>query len=130
MAITDLEKLRLEPDRARVVTDFLESHANTTGGELEGLQQDAGIPGAAEYTAEQPDIRWTLTMDMASTLREAASWAMYFDVGRALGLLRRAGFLYQSAGLAFGSFLLTMAGSPPMDELSRDVTLLARIHGH
>ena len=129
MAITDLEKLRLEPDRARVVTDFLESHANTTGGELEGLQQDAGIPGAAEYTAEQPDIRWTLTMDMASTLREAASWAMYFDVGRALGLLRRAGFLYQSAGLAFGSFLLTMAGSPPMDELSRDVTLLARIHG-
>lgn len=129
MAITDLEKLRLDPDRARLVTDYLESHANTTGGELEGLREVADVPGAAEYTAEQPDISWTLTMDMASSLREAASWAIYFDVGRALGLLSRAGFLYQSAGLAFGSFLLTVAGSPPMDELSRDVTLLAQVHG-
>src|SRR6266571_9536519 len=129
MAIADLEKLNIDPDRAGVVTDFLESHANTTGGELENLQGYTDLPGQAEGPAGQPDLRWTLVMDMASALREAASWATYFDVDRAFGLLSRAGFLYQSAGLAFGSFLLTIAGFPPMDELSRDIAFLAQIHG-
>src|SRR6266536_6381142 len=104
MAIADLEKLHIDPDRAGAVTDFLESHANTTGRELENLQEYTDLPGRAESRAGQPDMQWTLTMDMASALREAASWAAYFDVGRALGLLSRAGSLYQSAGLAFESF--------------------------
>ncbi len=129
MAIADLEKLHIDPDRAGAVTDFLESHANTTGRELENLQEYTDLPGRAESRAGQPDMQWTLTMDMASALREAASWAAYFDVGRALGLLSRAGSLYQSAGLAFESFLLTIAGFPPMGEISRDVALLAQIHG-
>ena len=66
---------------------------------------------------------------MASALREAASWAVYFDVSRARGLLARSGFLYQLAGLAFGTFLLTVAGSPPMEEFSRDIAMLAQLHG-
>lgn len=129
MAITDLEKLKIDPERAGVVTDFLESHANRTGRELENLQEYTNLPGLAESRTGQVDTQWTLTIDMASALREAASWAVYFDVGRALGLLSRAGFLYQSAGLAFGSFLQTIAGLPPMDELPRDVAFLAQIHG-
>jgi hypothetical protein len=129
MAIADLEKLNVDPGRARTVTDFLESYANSTGRELESLQEYASLPGGSEGTAGQPDVRWTLIMDMASALREAASWAVYFDVGRAIGLLSRAGFFYQSAGLAFGSFLLTIAGAPPMDELPRDIALLAQLHG-
>lgn len=125
MAVHHLESLRLNPERVRSVTDFLESYANTTGRELE----NSGPQKATENDAGQTDISWTLTMDMASALREAASWAAYFDVGRALRLLRRAGVLYQQAGLAFGSFLLTVANSIQVEELFRDITLLAQLHG-
>lgn len=125
MAVRHLERLRLSPERARLVTDFLESYANTTGRELE----NSGPRKAAGDYAGQTDTRWTLTMDMASSLKEAASWAAYFDVDRAIRLLRRAGVLYQQAGLAFGSFLLTVAHSIQEEELFRDIALLAQLHG-
>lgn len=129
MAEAHLARLHLDLSRARTATDFLESYANTTGRELENFQEGTLRSRLAADRTEQADILWTLTMDMASALREAASWATYFDVDRAFGLLQRAGFLYQSAGLAFGSFLLTIAGSPPTDEFSRDAALLAQLHG-
>jgi hypothetical protein len=129
MAISDLEKLNIDPEKAQAVTDFLESYANTTARELENLQEFTSLPALAENLAGQFDVEQTLTMDMASALREAASWAVYFDIARALDLLSRAGSLYQDAGLAFGSFLLTIAGRPPMDELPRDAAFLAQIHG-
>lgn len=125
MAVHHLERLRLSPERARSVTDFFESYANTTGRELE----NSGPRRAADDYAGQTDTYWTLTMDMASALREAASWAAYFDVDRAIRLLRRAGVLYQQAGLAFGSFLLTVANSIQEEELFRDIALLAQLHG-
>lgn len=125
MALQHLERLRLDPEQARSVTDFLESYANTTGRELES----SGPRKAADDDAGQTNTLWTLTMDMASALREAASWAAYFDVDRAIRLLRRAGVLYQQAGLAFGSFLLAVANSIQVEELSRDITLLAQLHG-
>ena len=70
-----------------------------------------------------------LRMEVASALREAASWAVYFDVDRAITLLYRAGFIYRGAGMAFGSFLLTVAGAPPLEDLTNDIRLLARLNG-
>jgi hypothetical protein len=127
MATSHLIKLDLSLDQARSATDYHESYANTTGRDLES--QEAGIRGEDADSAERADAQWALTVEMASALREAASWAVYFDVNRARGLLARSGFLYQLAGLAFGSFLLTVAGSPPMEEFSRDIAMLSQLHG-
>lgn len=132
MALTHLERLHLNPGRARSVTAFLESYANTTERELINLQDERDEiegSGYGAYTSERGDVRWTLTMEMASTLREAASWAAYFDIDRSVRLLRRAGALYQRAGLAFGSFLLTIAGAPPVNELPRDIAFMATLSG-
>jgi hypothetical protein len=95
---------------------------DASGDDTEAGQQDADGP-------ERTDMQWALTVEMASTLRQAASWAMYFDISRARSLLYRAGYLYQSADLAFGSFLLTIAGSPPINQFQRDVAMLALLHG-
>jgi hypothetical protein len=129
MAERHLELLNLEPGRAQTITDLLESYANTTERERGSLEEGLEHPELTAEDTERPDIYWMLTMDIAYSLRGAASWAVYFDVGRSFSLLRRAGRLYQDAGLAFGSFLLTVAGRPPLDELPRDVTLLAQLHG-
>lgn len=129
MARRDLEELNLDLSRVRSRTDFLESYANTTGRELEQLPRTDTASGASGGRAEGADGHWILTMEAASALREAASWAVFFDVDRAIMLLNRSGFLYQSVDMAFGSFLLTIAGAPPLDELSSDIGLLARLHG-
>jgi hypothetical protein len=129
MARRDLEELNLDLGRVRSRTDFLESYANTTGRELENLLQTEAPPAASEGSTEGREENWILTMEAASVLREAASWAVYFDVDRAIMLLNRSGSLYQSVEMAFGSFLLTVAGVPPLDELSSDIGLLARLHG-
>jgi hypothetical protein len=129
MARRDLEKLNLDLSRVTSRTDFLESYANTTGRELEDLPR-TGTPSAPSgESAEGSDRHWILTMEQASVLREAASWAVYFDVERAIKLLNISGYLYQSVDMAFGSFLLTVAGAPPLRELSNDIRLLARLHG-
>jgi hypothetical protein len=129
MATAHLRRLRLDPEQAQSVTDYLESYANTTGRELEDILGDSGTRRVEADGPERADVQWELTVEMASALREAASWAMYLDVSRARSLLQRAGYWYQTAGLAFGSFLLTIAGSPPMNEFSRDIAMLARLHG-
>ena len=129
MATAHLQRLRLNPEQAQSVTDYLESYANTTGRELEEILGASGTGSVESDSPERADVQWELTVEMASALREAASWAMYFDTSRARSLLQRAGYLYQTADLAFGSFLLTIAGSPPMDEFSRDIDMLARLHG-
>jgi hypothetical protein len=125
----DLENLNLDLSRVRSRTDFLESYANTTGRELETISRRNAFPETPRENVDQSDMGWILTMDAASSLREAASWAVYFDVDRAIGLLGRAGFLYQSVGMAFGSFLLAVAGTAPLEELPYDIELLARAHG-
>jgi hypothetical protein len=129
MARRDLEELNLDLSRIRARTDFLESYANTTGRELEDLPRAGTLPDPSGRSGEGSDGNWILTMEAASVLREAASWAVYFDVERAIMLLNRSGYLYQSVDMAFGSFLLTVAGAPPLDELSSDIGLLARLHG-
>jgi hypothetical protein len=129
MASRDLEKMNLDPRRVEYRTDFLESYANTAGHELETLAQPGTSPGRPEESTEGADRQWILTMDAASALREAASWAVFFNTYRALALLNRAGFLYHGADMAFGSFLLTVAGAPPSDELASDIKLLARVQG-
>ena len=129
MARRDLEELNLDLSQVRSRTDFLESYANTTGRELEDLPQSDTSAEPSEGSTEGPDRKWILTMDQASAIREAASWAVYFDVDRAIALLNRAGFLYHNVDMAFGSFLLTVAGTPPLDELPGDIGLLARLHG-
>jgi hypothetical protein len=129
MARRDLEKMNLDIGRVRSRTDFLESYANTAGRELEDLPEPDTSPASPVGITRQPDIQWMLTMETASALREAASWAVYFDVDRAIALLTRAGFLYHNVDMAFGSFLLTVADTPPLDELSSDIELLARVNG-
>src|ERR1700749_629439 len=103
MTSRDLERMNLDLDRVRSRADFLESYANTTGRELESVPGLTNLSETPEDDAREPETRGILTMDAASALREAASWAIYFDVYRALALLKRAGFLYRSAGMAFGS---------------------------
>ena len=129
MARRDLERLNLDPDRVRSRTDFLESYANTTVRELEIILRQIAFPEAPGGSRALPDMGWILTMDAASTLREAASWAVYFDVDRAIALLNRAGSLYRSVDMAFGSFLLAVAGVASLNELSNNTGLLARAHG-
>jgi hypothetical protein len=129
MAEAHLDRLHLDVDRARSAADFFESYANTAGRDLENAVQVASVLREGGELSDELDIQWVLTMEAASALREAASWAVFFDVGRAFTLLQRSGFLYQTAGLAFGSFLLTIAGSSAADELHRDATLLAELHG-
>src|SRR5208282_5003138 len=101
MTIRDLEKMNLDLGRVRSRTDFLESYANTTGRELEGLPGPGISSERPRGSTAGPDRQWILTMDAASALREAASWAVYFDAGRAIALLNRSGFLYQSVDMAF-----------------------------
>ena len=129
MTRRDLERMNLDLDRVRSRADFLESYANTTGRELENVPGFTDFSETPEEDAGQSDTRWLLTMDAASALREAASWAIYFDVDRARALLNRAGFLYRSVDMAFGSFLLAVAGSAPLDELPNDIGLLTRAQG-
>jgi hypothetical protein len=128
MTRLDLERLGLDPGAAISRTDFLESYGNTTGLELEVLSGPNGSPEGSDGRPDVADEQWMLTMDAASALREAGSWALYFDVSRAVRLLNRAGRLYQSAGMAFGSFLLTIAGFPELDDLLSGIQLLAQIH--
>ena len=129
MAGNDLQVLHLDASAVRSRTDFLEFYANTTAGELENLSRvDAVVEDSDEDSAVSEE-RWLLTMDAASALREAASWALYFDVGRAMSLLTRAGYLFQSADMAFGSFLLTIAGNAPPSDLANAIELLAQVQG-
>ena len=129
MTKRDLERMNLDPDQVERRTDFLESYANTAGRELEAIAEPGTSLERSRVSSEGPDRQWILTMDAASALREAASWAIYFNTYRAITLLNRAGYLYRSVDMAFGSFLLTVAGTPPLEELGSDIGLLAQVQG-
>ncbi|WP_203980921.1 hypothetical protein, partial [Planotetraspora silvatica] len=121
MAEHHLRLLGIEDSFVTARMNFLESYANTVQRELTDQGEGARVAG---QILDVDDVRWTQVMEIASAFREAASWAILAD-GSARKFLLRAADMYDWAGLAFGSFLRTMARPRPFDDLNRAVERLA-----
>jgi hypothetical protein len=130
--IEDLDRMKIDPDKAFRAARFLRAYASTSLQEAEG----SGIPrpvdqenftadkgfnesraeassGATDTTTDR-----ILLADAATALREAAQWLLYFDPAAARESLLDAGALYSRLELPYGYYLHVMAGpwavDPPM----------------
>lgn len=121
-----LQNVGIEEVRVTNAIDFYESYANTVQDEL------SQVANRLESARDQELVRlneyqWQLSVDAASSFRQAGHWALLVDINRARLLLGRAGRVFQDLGHAFGLFLLTASRtSEPAG--SRDVEVLLQLH--
>jgi hypothetical protein len=132
MAAEHLDNLGISARQAGNAVTFFESYANTVLAETESLDRRRESNRDAFLSLQVGDPQWFLTADAASSLREAAQWAMLIDMPRGRQLLSRAGRLFQRMGHGFGWFLLASSGTVDyehdMFELRRYAEVLEELH--
>lgn len=106
MAAQHLSILQLSPEQVATAADFFESYATYALSQIEG-GGDSGV----------------ILVDVASSLRAAGQWAMFFDPARAVSLLTQSGLIWHRLGYGFGTF--TLAALAP-SRLDRD-DLISRL---
>ncbi|MFC5063533.1 hypothetical protein [Actinomycetospora atypica] len=108
-----LDVLGISLDRARLNADFFESYAKTCLRELGEPERWAVPDGIPQTTLPISDPRWVLYADAASSLRNAAHWAVLIEPARAATLLGHAAVEFLHLSNVFGVCLLRASGYPP-----------------
>src|ERR1022692_4057987 len=98
MARQHLRTLQLDPNKVETAADFFEAYASYR------LSQNP-IDAIGEDSLE----------DVASSLRVAGQWAMFFDLPRAVSLLTRSAVIWHSLGYGFGTFMLAAIAPDQLD---------------
>ncbi|WP_327588233.1 hypothetical protein OHA25_15345 [Nonomuraea sp. NBC_00507] len=118
MVARHLEWLQIDAEHARVAVDFFESYASH-------------VEEHHSNQSQEPDLYAANLTDIASSLRLAGQWALFFDYNRALSLLLKAGSIWQGLGYSYGTFLLAALAPEQMDrsQLARSIDELGRFNG-
>lgn len=115
-----LDVLGISLDRARLNADFFESYAKTCLREL-GEPERWAVPDRIPQTAlPMSSPRWVLYADAASSLRNAAHWAVLTEPARAATLLGHAAVEFLHLSNMFGLCLLRVGGYSPPTSMSAE----------
>jgi hypothetical protein len=131
MSIEHLRRVGIDVNRVTNAIAFYESYANTVQDEL--FQVTSQLASARDRDLVRlNDYRWQLSVDVASSFREAGQWALLIDIDRARRLLSRSGRIFEGLGHAFGLFLLVacrmLQSADSKGRSQRDVEVLLQLN--